>query len=195
MAARRAPRVRCGIVANVALVLALQVAACETGGGPPGGSLSDAGSGGAGGGASGGSSGSTISCNPTAGGCLCIANDTQPSTIDRCSPTSVAQNDMERGVCCTAQSLCTCIRYICRSDPGSSFCQCGSVPSLASVTLGSPVAECPTPIGTQKCCFSQDNASCICSGLACGAGETEVTNCSAAAAGACSSGEEIAACR
>ena len=50
---------------------------------------------------------------------------------------------------------------------------------------GDLVAECPAPTAGQKCCFSQDNATCICSGLACAAEETQVANCSATAAGAC----------
>jgi hypothetical protein len=148
-----------------------------------------------GGGGSGASTGASISCNATGTGCLCIANDGQPSQLGECSPTSVATTDTERGVCCVTQALCTCIRYTCRSNPASSYCQCGPVSTLESVTVGSPAAECPAPVTGQKCCFSQDNASCICSRLACAAEEAEVPNCSAATAGACPSGEDIAACR
>src|SRR5262249_40631550 len=115
--------------------------------------------------------------------------------LTACSPASVVQGATEQGVCCTAESLCWCIRYTCRSDPSSSYCQCGSVATLATVTLGSPVAACPAPAAGQKCCFSQDNASCICSRLACAAEETEVPGCSATAAGACNPGEAIGACR
>ena len=195
MATRRLPRDRCGFIANAAIAFILStnglIVACEdrddgAGGMPDGGSL---------GGAGGSGGGATISCNPTGNGCLCIVDDSQPGTLTTCSPTSVAQSEMEKGVCCVAQSLCSCIRYTCRSDPGSSFCQCGSASNLATVTLGSPVAECPTPAATQKCCFSPDNQTCICSGLACAAEEMQVANCSATAAGACSSGEDIAACR
>ena len=149
----------------------------------------------AGGVANGGSSGAAISCNASGSGCLCIAGDPQPGQITTCTPASVAQGETERGVCCVTQSLCACTRYTCRSDPASSFCQCGSVLTLASVTLGTAVAECPTPGPEQKCCMSQDNASCICSRLACAAEETQMPNCSATAAGACASGEDITACR
>ena len=164
-------------------------------GGNAGGGGAPGGSGGGAGGAGGGLGGSTISCNPTATGCLCFADDTQPSQITDCSPASVVQGATEQGVCCTAQSLCSCLRYTCRSDPASSYCQCGSVATLATVTLGSPVAACPAPVAPQACCFSQDNQSCICSRLACAAEETEVAGCSAAVAGACAAGEEIAKCR
>jgi hypothetical protein len=199
MATRRPQRVRCDIVANVVFASLMSVAGltagCETRDDVAGG-LGDSGTlGGGGAGGGGGSGAATISCNPTGTGCLCIVGDSQPGQAATCSPTSVPQNEMERGVCCVAQSLCSCIRYTCRSDPASSFCQCASVATLAAVTLGSPVAECPAKTGTQKCCFSQDNATCICSGLACAAEETEVPSCSATAAGACRSGEEINACR
>jgi hypothetical protein len=198
MATRRPQRVHCGIVVNVVNVVfasLLAAVGCERADTPPGNLLIDGGSGGAGSPGGGGSSGSAISCNPMQTGCLCIVGDSQPGQIDTCSPTSVAQNATERGACCTAQSLCACIRYTCRSHPESSFCQCGSVDSLASVTVGAAVAECPAPTGGQKCCFSQDNATCICSGLGCDGEETEVPSCSAAAAGKCRSGEEITACR
>jgi hypothetical protein len=194
MAARRPPRDRCVVVANVAIAFTLFVVcfvvACigrDVAGGPPGSSGT--------GGSNGGAGGPAISCNPTGTGCLCILDDAQPGQLTTCSPSSVAQNDMEKGVCCVAQSLCTCTRYTCRSDPASSYCQCGSVAILATVTLGTAVADCPAPTAGQKCCFSQDNASCICSRLACAAEETEVADCSATAAGACTSGEAIAACR
>jgi hypothetical protein len=124
-----------------------------------------------------------------------VLDDPQPGQIATCTPTSVAQNEMERGVCCLTQALCICTAYTCRSNPASSYCQCGSVSALAGVTLGSLVAECPAPSGEQKCCFSRDNASCTCARLACAAEETEVPNCSATTAGACSPGEEIATCR
>jgi len=198
MATRRHSRVRCGLVAN-AISIAATLGAMLTGGCegrdniPGGGALG--GIGGADGeGGSGGSS-STISCNTTGTGCLCIVDDAQPGQITDCSPASVPRSEAERGVCCVTQSICACIRYTCRSDPGSSFCQCGSVANLATVTLGSAVAECPPPTGTQKCCFSPDNSTCICSGLDCAAEETPVASCSATAAGACAPGEEIAACR
>ena len=212
MWAERARCVRCGIVANVVLAVAVLTAGCDStsappGSGPPGGSAGGngggAGTGGAPGGSGGGSGaasggglgGSTISCNPTATGCICIVDDTQPGQITACSPASVTQAATEQGVCCAAQSLCSCLRYTCRSDPASSYCQCGSVATLATVTLGSPVAECPPPAASQSCCFSQDNQSCICSRLACAAEETQVPSCSASVAGACNAGEEIAKCR
>jgi hypothetical protein len=195
MAARRSAGVLCAIVANVAFAVALTTAGCIAKGDPPGSASVDGSTGGNGGGA-GGASGSTISCNPTAGGCLCIADDEQPGQLTDCGPGSVAQNALEQGVCCTAVSLCTCLRYTCRSDPASSYCQCGSVVDLASVTLGTQVAECPVPTEAQKCCFSPDNHMCICSRVAaCAAEEMQVSSCSAAVAGACNSGEEIAACR
>ena len=197
--AARAPRVRCDNVANVALASILSIAGfaggCDgrddvAGGRIGGGSLGGTdGSGGAGG------ESSSISCNPTGTGCLCIVEDSQPGQLDACSPASVVQDEMERGVCCVAESLCACLRYTCRSDPGSSFCQCGSASSLAGVTLGNPVAECPPPASGQTCCFSQDNATCICARISCAEGEVAVANCSAIAAGACRSGEDIAACR
>jgi hypothetical protein len=199
MATRR--QVYCGIVANVLCATSLSIvallASCaarddvatgRTDSGSLGGDGDD-------GGGDGGSSGATIACNPTGTGCLCIAGDSQPGQLAACSPASVAQNAMEHGVCCVAVSLCACIRYTCRSDTATSFCQCGSVLDLASLTIGTQVAECPPPMAGEKCCFSQDNATCICSRLACAAEEAEVPNCSAAAAGACRSGEEIAACR
>jgi hypothetical protein len=191
MATRRPLRVHCGFVANVLFAVVACIAACDGRDNVAGG-LVDGGNVGTG---SGGSGGSTISCNPTGGGCLCIADDAQPGQLTECSPTSVAQSEMEHGVCCVTQALCACLRYTCRSDPGSSFCQCGSVSTLASVTIGSPVAECPAPAAGKHCCFSQDNATCICSGLACADEETEVAGCSASAAGACNSGEDITACR
>ena len=189
------------MVANVlrafALFVAASLAACEDRGGagsrPPDSGALDGDQGG--GAANGGSGGQTISCSASGGGCLCLVGDPQPGHITTCSPVSVARSETERGVCCVTQSLCTCTPYTCRSDPASSFCQCGSVASLAAVTLGTAVAECPAPTAQQKCCFSQDNASCICSGLACAAEETQVPNCSATAAGACPAGEDIAACR
>jgi hypothetical protein len=186
MATRRPPRVRCGVVANVAVAFVLAIAGCDAKGDGPGGVRIDGGGGGASG---------SISCNTTAGGCLCFVDDAQPGDVNTCSPTSVVANEMERGVCCLTLSLCTCTRYSCRSDPGSSFCQCGSVTTLAGVTLGSPVAECPAPTADQKCCFSQDNDTCVCSRLACAAEETAVSSCSATAAGACNSDEEIDTCR
>jgi hypothetical protein len=193
---RRHVAVRCGIVVNVAFAFALvTVASCDDRGGGAGSRLDGAQTGGEGGSGNGGSSGQTISCTASDTGCLCLVGDPTPSSITTCSPTSVAQNPMQRGVCCVAQSLCTCTPYTCRSDPASSFCQCGSVSSLATVMLGAPVLDCPAPTSGQKCCFSQDNATCICSGLACSAEETEVPNCSAAAAGACRSGDEITVCR
>src|SRR5262245_28823400 len=196
MAARPSVGNRCVFVSNVAFVAALAIGGCDAKGDPPGSPVGGVGAGGgAVGGAGGDSSGSTISCNPTGTGCLCIADDTQPGQLDACSPTSVVQGATEQAICCTAQSLCSCIRYTCRSDPSSSFCQCGSVATLATVTLGSAVAECPAPTAQQKCCFSPDNGTCICSGLACAAEETAVPNCSAAAAGACNEGEAIAKCR
>ena len=194
MAAGHSRRDRCAAGANTghtfAALIALFVVGCfgrdDVASGPPGSGV---------GGDNGGATGSTISCNPTGTGCLCIVDDTQPGQLTACSPTSVAANAMEQGVCCVAQSLCTCTRYTCRSDPSSSYCTCGSVAILTTVTLGSPVAECPTPAPGKKCCFSQDNASCICSGLACGPEEIEVANCSAAAAGVCANGEAIDKCR
>jgi len=200
MATRRLAYIRCAFVANVLHGTLLLITACIfgcDGRDNVAGGLTDGGNVGAGGagGGRGGSIGSSISCNPTSGGCLCIADDAQPGQLTECSPTSVAQSETERGVCCVTQALCACTRYTCRSDPASSFCQCGSVSTLASVTLGSPAADCPAPTAGQHCCFSQDNASCICARLACAEEETEVASCSAAAAGACVSGEEIAACR
>jgi hypothetical protein len=198
MATRSPQRVRCSFVA---IVLSAVVIGCTTfiggcegrdnvpGGGALGGIGGSDGDGGDGG------SSATISCNPTGTGCLCIVNDAQPGQLTACGPTSVPLNEAERGVCCVTQSICACIRYTCRSDPASAFCQCGSVANLATVTLGSPVAECPTPTATQKCCFSPDNATCICSGLGCGPEEMQVESCSATAAGACAPGEDIAACR
>jgi hypothetical protein len=193
MSTRRPGRVRCGFVSNVALVVSSMIvasfAACnrdDVAGGP--------GASGAGG-TGGGPGGSTLACNPTGVGCLCLIDDAQLGQLTACSPSSVAQNEMERGTCCVAQALCSCIRYSCRSDPASAYCQCGTVATLAGMTLGSPVAECPAPVTGQKCCFSQDNATCICSRLACPEEETEVANCSAAAAGACASGEAIEKCR
>jgi hypothetical protein len=191
-------RVDCANIANRAGGLVMSVLAAfvacdnrETGAGsrPPDGSGTGAASG------SGAASGAAISCNPSGGGCLCIAGDAQPGQLTTCSPASVVETDAERGVCCVAQALCTCTRYTCRSDPASTFCQCGSTLALAGVTLGAPAAECPPPASGQKCCFSQDNASCICSRLACAAEESEVPNCSAVAAGACPGGEDITACR
>ena len=197
------PAVRCWIVANVVLVATLAIDGCNAKGDPPGAppvggsgtAMGGDGGGSATGGASGGSTGSTISCNPTAGGCLCIVDDAQPGQLAECSPSSVAQSALEQGVCCVAQSLCTCLRYTCRSDPASSYCQCGSVLALAAVTLGAQVAECPAPTAEQKCCFSPDNDMCICSRLACAAEEIQVANCSGARAGACNDGETITACR
>ena len=197
--ARRLSRVRCGIVVNdflarslFSIAFALSVAGCaaddvasghvQTGTG---------GTGGTGGGGPGGS----ISCNPVGPACLCELDAPQAGQLTTCSPTSVAANDMQRGVCCLTQSLCICTPFTCRSNPSSSYCQCGSVSALAAVTLGSPVAECPTPTAQQKCCFSPDNDSCTCANLPCAAEETEVANCSATAAGACDSGEEIGTCR
>jgi hypothetical protein len=195
--ARRPSRVRCDIVANVLVAFALSVAACtaddvasghvQTG---TGGSGADGGAGGGGGGL-----GGSISCNPVGPACLCELDSPQAGQLTTCSPTSVAANDMQRGVCCLTQSLCICTPYTCRSNPASSYCQCGSVSALAPVTLGSPVAECPTPSAQQKCCFSPDNDSCTCALLPCAAEETEVPNCSATAAGACNSGEELDTCR
>lgn len=197
MATRRRLRVSCGFVANAASVFVLSVGAlvtsCEGRDNPPGGTTGNGSFGGAGGGGAGASG--SISCNPTGTGCLCIINDSQAGQLTECSPTSVPANENEGGVCCVTQAICVCTRYTCRSDPGSSFCQCGSVANLATVTLGSPVAECPAPTGTQKCCFSPDNSTCICSGLACAAEEMQVASCSATAAGACAPGEEITACR
>jgi hypothetical protein len=200
--AGRASWARCGIVANAVIAFAVTVASCDAQSAPPGSASQDGsiggstgGTGGEAGAAGGGSNGSTISCNPTGNGCLCIVDDSQPGQLDGCSPASVAQGATEKGVCCTAESLCSCIRYTCRSDPSSSFCQCGSVATLASVTLGSPAAECPAPTAAQKCCFSQDNASCICSLLACTAEEVAVPGCSATVAGACNAGEAIEKCR
>jgi hypothetical protein len=199
MAIARHVSAGCRIVANVTLALAAliacTVAACEDRGGA-GGRPPDAGDGAVGGvqgdGASGGAS---ISCNQSGGGCLCLVGDAQPGAIATCSPASVVQDATEQGVCCLAQALCTCTRYTCRSDPASSFCQCGAVLSLASVTLGTSVAECPAKLPEQKCCLSSDNATCICSRLACSAEEVEVPNCSAAAAGACEGDQAIEACR
>jgi hypothetical protein len=128
-------------------------------------------------------------------GCLCVVDDPQPSQIDACGPTTVIQNATEVGICCTTLSLCSCGPYSCRSDPAAQVCQCGTRLSLASLTLGTPVAECPPPTEAQKCCLSRDNGSCICSRLACAMEETAVANCSAAAAGACATGESIDACR
>jgi hypothetical protein len=193
MPAPRSRRVRCRDdvrACNVACAIVLSavgyVAGCigrdNVAGGAPGG-----------GGA--GASGATISCNATGSGCLCIADDAQPGTLAACSPVSVTTSEAERGVCCVAESLCTCTRYTCRSDPASSYCQCGSVAILATVTLGDQTAECPPPAAGQKCCFSPDNASCICSRLGCAAEETEVSACAAVTAGACATGEDIAACR
>src|SRR5262245_35576445 len=108
MAARRSPRVGCIPCPNVAIavaaIVAAFIAACErddVAGGP-----ASTGAGGGPGGA--GAGGSSISCNPTGTGCLCIADDVQPGTLATCSPTSVAQAETERGVCCVAQALCTC---------------------------------------------------------------------------------------
>jgi hypothetical protein len=195
MAAGRA-RVRCGSVVNGAFAVSLTITGliggCDGRDDVPGG-RADAGS--LGGGNDDGGASSSISCNPTGNGCLCIVADNQPGQLAVCNPASVVQNETERGVCCVAEALCACLRYTCRSDPNSSFCQCASVSSLAGVTLGNPVAECPPPASGQTCCFSQDNATCICARLACADDEVEVANCSASAAGACRSGEEIAACR
>jgi hypothetical protein len=200
MAMRRQADGGCGVVANVlhafVLFVAASFAACDDRGGA-GSRPDDSGAlgGDEGGGGAGGASGQTISCSASGDGCLCLIGDPQPGQITACDPVSVARGEAERGVCCVTQSLCTCVPYTCRSDPASSFCQCGSVPTLATVTLGTAVAECPAPTAQQKCCFSQDNASCICSGLACAVEETQVSNCSATAAGACLAGEDIAACR
>ena len=201
MATRRRETIRYGIVVNVPCAIGLSIVALIAGCAPrddvatgtaDAGSLGGADDAGWG---EGGSGGATISCNGTGGGCLCILGDSQPGQLAVCSPASVAQGAIEQGVCCLAVSLCTCIRYTCRSDPATSFCQCGSVLDLAAVTVGTQVAECPPPTAAQKCCHSQDNGTCICARLACAAEETEVANCSAAAAGACPGGEEIAACR
>jgi hypothetical protein len=199
MATRRPPRVRCSIVVNVPFASLLAIAGvivgCEGRDNVAGGRL-DAGGGSSGGGSGAGGSGNgSISCNPTGAGCLCIVDDPQPGQLTACSPTSVAQNEMERGICCLTLSLCTCIRYTCRSAPASSFCQCGTVTDLAAVTLGDPVAECPMPVAGQKCCFSGDNATCSCALRDCDAAESEVPNCSAVNAGACNGGEGIPTCR
>jgi hypothetical protein len=102
MATRRPHRVRCGFVANVLFAVTLPAASfivgCEGRDNVPGGgALGGVGGSGAGG------AGSTISCNPTGGGCLCIVDDAQPGQLTECSPTSVAQSAMERGVCCVVQ--------------------------------------------------------------------------------------------
>jgi hypothetical protein len=196
--AARASRVRCDNVANVVLASILSMTGLA--GGCDGrddiaGRIGDGSVGGTQGGGGGDDDGSSISCNPTGTGCLCIVADSQPGQLDACSPASIVQSETERGICCAAESLCTCLRYTCRSDPGSSFCQCASVSSLAGVTLGSAVADCPPPASGQTCCFSEDNATCICARLACAEGEVSVENCSAVTAGACRSGEDIAACR
>lgn len=195
--ARRLSRVRCGIVVNdlcarslLRLAFTLSIAACAA---------DDVASGhvqpGADGGGGDGGPGGSISCNPVGPACLCELDAPQPGQLTTCSPTSVAANDMQRGVCCLTQALCICTPFTCRSDPASSYCQCGSVSALAAVTLGSPVAECPPPTAAQKCCFSADNDSCTCANLPCAAEETEVATCSATTAGACDSGEEITTCR
>ena len=124
-----------------------------------------------GGGGAGGGPRRTISVQPV-GGWMSVPRRRRLSPV-RSRPAARRRSSrrrQERGVCCVAQSLCTCTPYTCRSDPSSSFCQCGSVVALAGVTLGTAVAECPAPTAAQKCCFSQDNASCICSrpGVRCG---------------------------
>lgn len=185
----------CGGLEASLLAVSMFVAGCNARGGDRGVGHGGGGTGDDAGADSSGEASASIACNPSATGCLCLVDDGQAGQIDACSPTSVAENETERGVCCVSQSLCVCIRYTCRSDPGSSFCQCGSVLNLSSLTSGSLVGECPEPSAQQRCCFSQDNGTCICSRLACAGEEIAVANCSAAAAGACRPGEEIAACR
>src|SRR5262245_54039195 len=110
MATRRRETIRCGIVANVRCATALSIVAliagCDVQDDDVATDRGDAGSlGGDGGGGGGGFSGATIACNPTGTGCLCIAGDSQAGQLAACSPASVAQSAMERGVCCVAVSL------------------------------------------------------------------------------------------
>src|SRR5688572_8173172 len=108
MAIRRHVWVGCGIVANVAFAMVVfivgAIAACEDRGDGAGSRPADGGDssvGGAqGGGAGSAGSGASISCNQSGGGCLCLIGDAQPGTVMTCSPSSVAQNAAEQGVCC-----------------------------------------------------------------------------------------------
>jgi hypothetical protein len=181
----------------LAFALALPIGAGCTPGGYAGMAYDvDAGPGAGGGeGGPGGPTGSSIACNATAGGCLCLLDDPQPGTLGACSPATIVRDAQEQAVCCLNEFLCSCNRYGCRSDDAASYCQCGLVTDLAGVTIGVPVAACPPPTPQQRCCLSSSNATCICSRLACAAEEVEVPSCAAATAGTCVEGEAIAACR
>jgi hypothetical protein len=195
-----------------ALLGAVALSACMTsnvpgtggGGGATAGAAGAKGSGGAAGANAGGASagGATsdagnLSCSQTPTGCFCLRgmDGSQPSA---CSAASVATAANQQGQCCDdGSSLCKCDAYVCKSDPATQQCECGTSYTVnQDLATGTTTTACPAPTGTQKCCLTLgDTNTCLCSVLAC-QDATMVASCSLATVMVCGSGQQaVASCK
>ena len=197
MATRRPPRVRCGIVANDLLcvcadrcgVVAAALAHCGC-------SADDAGGDHVAGGRR-----HRRRCGAAAarraddllqpGGPRAVSacvDDPQPGQLTDVQPdVGGAERDGARRLLRGAVSLHVHPLHLPLQSRRRRFASAARWSTLAAVTLGTPSPSVRRRRRRRSVASRQDNASCICSGLACAAEETQVPNCSATAAGACGS--------
>ena len=139
------------------------------------------------------------SCSVTPSGCFCIAG-TDLGGLTSCDSASVVKDGAERGFCCadtgTDSPLCRCDAYVCKNNPTAQDCECGTAFSVAmDVPTGTTATDCPAPTASQKCCFSAETATCICSTLDCESA-VAVPDCSVTRVAACPSGQQsVTACK
>jgi len=125
-----------------------------------------------------------LACSQTPSGCLCADREALPDDLNACSRSSVATHSGEVGVCCTADQLCSCESFACKSDGDLAFCQCGPTISFPETLVASSIDACPAS-ATQKCCLSPETRVCVCSAADCDSGAMMVASCTVATVAVC----------
>ena len=131
---------------------------------------------------------------PSISTCLCSpgGGDSTP-----CSVTSVINGAANQAaVCCNSQTACSCQAFSCRSASNQYLCACG-VPALVNAMAGldTPVASCPLPTGSRRCCLSTSTNQCTCVPFDCDVGEVRVDSCTPSSLAVCGAGQvSVASC-
>jgi hypothetical protein len=198
-----------GLIGCVALACSsdagIGVAGHGGGSGAPGAGGETGGSAGAGGnagnagasgnGATAGSAGNNgpRTCTRFPAGCSCVDGD--PAADESpCTTMTVATMPGDVGVCC-ARTMCQCAPFICRNDASQGYCSCGVSTTITGVVQGDVVTTCPLPTAPQKCCYSHQFQSCVCSLLDCTTGWQTVPSCSITDVAVCLDGAtSVAVC-
>ena len=129
----------------------------------------------------------------------CICDSFSGPQVTACSATSVIQAADESSGCCqdngSLSPSCECVAYVCLNDSAAHLCRCDRVGNTQGpYDTGTRAAACPAPTSGQLCCMTTGwPRTCICSSMAaCGAGQTQVSACSAAdIAAICPKGEVV----